>query len=571
MSPEFIAELKVKVAEYSRRVNREKQSKRGGLIEFVRYFWHVLEPQTPMVEGWAMESICTHLEAVTFGEINRLLITVPPGFSKSLMTSCFWPLWEQSAMGLAHMRYVCFSYSASLTERDNTRFRDLAMSPEFLELWGDAFTLVKTGETQISNNKTGWKLASSVGGVGTGQRGNRVILDDPHSIKQAESELIRTETTRWFREAMSNRLNDMAADAIVVIMQRSHDEDVAGVIIGGDFDYCVLSIEMELDTSRETFGAPNDIGWIDPRTIDEDNKPLSPEECDGVLAWPERFPRSVCEQTKVVIGPFAWAAQYQQSPTSRSGGILKRLWWCLWDGEEAQKYGLEWNDRKGALKEFPHMELIVGSIDTAYGAKQENDYTAMTVFGVWLDQSKNRRAMLMFAWAKRLPLHGITVDAFPGEAKVNYEARKQDQWGIVEWVAHTCKRYKIQRLLIEDKTKGRDVSDELRRLYARENWGVELINPVKDKVSRAHAVVPLLADGSVWAPQTNWSETVLDQCARFPKAKNDDLTDCVTQFLNWARANEILVRGDEMSAAMDDEMSNFRHQESVAESYGVLH
>ena len=250
---------------------------------------------------------------------------------------------------------------------------------------------------------------------------------------------------------------------------------------------------------------------------------------------------------------------------------MKRNWWALWDGEEAQKYGLEWNDKKGALKEFPHFELIVGSIDTAYGAKQENDFTAMTVFGVWLDQAKNRRAMLMFAWAKRLPLHGIGVDAFPGEAKINYEARKKEQWGIVEWVADTCRRYKVQRLIIEDKTKGRDVSDELRRLYVRENWGVELIAPTTDKVSRAHAVVPLLADGSVWAPQTNWSELVIDECARFPKAKNDDLTDCVTQFLNWARANEILVRGDEMSAAIEDEMSNFHRQESVAESCRVLH
>ena len=239
----------------------------------------------------------------------------------SLLTSVFWPLWEWSAMGMPHTRYVCFSYSASLTERDNTRFRDIAMSPEFKHLWGDVFDLVKVGETQVSNTKTGWKLASSVGGVGTGQRAGRVILDDPHSIKQAESELIRTETTRWFREAMSNRLNDMANDAIIVIMQRSYDSDVAGVILDGDFGYCVLSIEMELDTSRETFGTPNEIGWIDPRTIDEDGNRLPAESCEGILAWPEKFPRSVCEQTKTVVGPWGWAAQYMQNPTPRGGGI----------------------------------------------------------------------------------------------------------------------------------------------------------------------------------------------------------------------------------------------------------
>ena len=309
LSPERIERFKANVAEFNRRTNREKQSKRGGLIEFVRYFWKVLEPQTPMVDGWAMEAVCHHLEAITFGETTRLLITVPPGFCKSLLTDVFFPAWEWGPMGLSHLRYVAFSYSASLTERDNGKFRDLIVSPEYQELWGQQYEVIKVGETKISNNKTGWKLASSVGGVGTGERGNRVICDDPHSIKQAESELIRSETTRWFREAMSNRLNDMAADAIIVITQRSHDEDVAGVILSGDFDYCILSIEMELDTSRETFATPNDIGWIDPRTIDEDGEPLSPESCEGVLAWPERFPRSVCERTKTVIGPFAWASQ----------------------------------------------------------------------------------------------------------------------------------------------------------------------------------------------------------------------------------------------------------------------
>jgi hypothetical protein len=60
----------------------EAQSQEGGLIKFVRYFWHILEPATELVEGWALEVLTTHLEAVTFGEITRLLINVPPGFMK---------------------------------------------------------------------------------------------------------------------------------------------------------------------------------------------------------------------------------------------------------------------------------------------------------------------------------------------------------------------------------------------------------------------------------------------------------------------------------------------------------
>src|SRR6266536_3182510 len=140
--------------------------RQGGLIAFVRYFWRVLEPETRFVDGWPMWAVCEHLEAVTFGEITRLLINVPPGFCKSMLVDVFWPAWEWGPMDRAHHRFVCFSYAASLTERDNGRFRDLVASPDFQELWGDRVIIAKKGETKVSNDiKKGWKLASSVGGV----------------------------------------------------------------------------------------------------------------------------------------------------------------------------------------------------------------------------------------------------------------------------------------------------------------------------------------------------------------------------------------------------------------------
>ncbi len=152
-------------------------------------------------------------------------------------------------MNMPHLRYVTFSYSSTLTERDNGRFRDLMMSPEFQTLWGERFNLKKIGETLVSNDKTGWKLATSVRGVGTGQRGNRVIFDDPHNVKEAESDAVRGETVRWFEEGMENRLNDLKHDAIVVIMQRVHEMDVSGAIINNG-DYVHLFIPMEYEHGR---------------------------------------------------------------------------------------------------------------------------------------------------------------------------------------------------------------------------------------------------------------------------------------------------------------------------------
>jgi hypothetical protein len=207
------------LAEYERRQERKSQSQRGwydedgvrqgGLMAFIRYFWRILEPEAELVEGWALYAIVEHLEAVSFGEITRLLITVPPGFMKSLCTDVFWPAWEWGPIGNAHLRYVAFSYSASLTMRDNERFRDLIIHNSYQALWGKEVRAVKIGETKVTNTRKGWKLASSVGGVGTGERGDRVILDDAHNIKEAESETVRTETVRWFRESMSDRLNSL--------------------------------------------------------------------------------------------------------------------------------------------------------------------------------------------------------------------------------------------------------------------------------------------------------------------------------------------------------------------------
>jgi hypothetical protein len=166
-----------------------------------------------MIEGWPLEAICLHLEALTFGDIpsNRLLMNVPPGFMKSLLVNVFWPAWEWGPCDLAHMRYIAFSYSDEITTRDNNKMVRLIQSPTYQQLWGDRFKMTKTGERRLENNKTGFKLATSVGGVSTGEPGDRVLLDDPHNVIKAESDTEREKTVRFVRESMSNRLNALSA------------------------------------------------------------------------------------------------------------------------------------------------------------------------------------------------------------------------------------------------------------------------------------------------------------------------------------------------------------------------
>lgn len=507
-------------SEIEMRRQRRLQGQRGGLIEFVRYFWKVLEPQTHLVDGWPLEAICLHLEAVTFGEIKRLLMNVPPGFMKSLLTDVFWPAWEWGAMDMPHLRYVAFSYSAALTERDNGKFRDLILSPEYQEMWGHRFDLRKIGETKVTNDKTGSKLATSVGGIGTGERGDRVIVDDPHNVKEGESEVVRSETVRWFREALSNRLNDMDESAIVIIMQRVHEDDVSGVILRENeaFDYVQLRIQMEYETG---WHCETSIGWADPRTEEND------------LAWPERFSEATVDRIKFTVGPYAYAAQYRQSPEPRGGGILKRDYWQVWDKDE-----------------FPQFDYILVSADTAFTEKEENDPTGCTVWGLFREGKYDYpKVMLLWAWRKHLELHGQPIAKLPGESDAAHQRRSQPSWGIVEWLMHTCRRFKADKLLIESKASGKDAQNAIQRLHAFEGYGVQLTNPDGDKTARMHAVEPILATGLVFAPDREWADMVIDEAASAPKGRYKDLTDSMTQALKFLRAQGLIAHSHEVEAA----------------------
>lgn len=550
----------------------ERSLYEGSLYEFVKAAWSSIEG-SEFKSCFAIETLCDHLECVTLGIAPRLLANLPPRTGKTAITSVCWPAWvwiqtNKTFTSGPQVKFLCASYNSALALTHSNAMRRLITSPFYQKYWGDRFDLRddQNSQSNFANSMGGVRRSTSVGGTLLGLGGDCIVIDDPANAeteKVIETDADRKKVASWFQEVRSTRLNDPKLTAIVVIMQRLHQEDLSGVILDSDDEewihYCV---PMEWDESMRVptiilpqydyVGEPEP--WTDPRTQ------------DGELMWPERFGRKEIERMKGIMGPYLAAGRLQQAPVPKGGGIIMKDWWGLWDQQEAQRYGLEWN---GERKEFPPFELVVGSIDTSYGEKQENDFNAMTVWGIWIDRNRNRRAMLMFAWNKRLKLNGRVIAQLPNEAKVNYMARQKEEWGLIEWVADTCKRYKVKRLLIEDKTRGRDVANEINRLYARDNWGVELINPVKDKVSRTHSVVPLFTDNCVWAPNTKWAEFAILQSSNFPKGAHDDVHDTCTQFLNWARENGILSRADEMSAALEDEMRPKHDNRAVAEMYGV--
>ncbi len=248
---------------------------------------------------------------MTDGRLNRLLITVPPGSMKSLLVSVFWNAWEWGPKGLRSLRYLATSFNDGPVKRDTRKTRDLILSEWYQLLWPEV-NLTRTGETSFANSETGTREGVAFGSL-TSQRGDRLVIDDPHSTELAESSVEREATTRKFREGAINRLNDQEKSAIVVIMQRLHEDDVAGTILKLKMGYTYLMLPMELEIERR---CSTSIGFTDPRTN------------DGELLDPIRFSRETIEKLKRDTTAYAYAGQYQQRPTQREGAMFKRHWFA---------------------------------------------------------------------------------------------------------------------------------------------------------------------------------------------------------------------------------------------------
>ena len=135
--------------------NVERELCRRSLAEFARRAWHVLEPASDLKWGWALDAICEHLEAVTDGRITRLLMNVPPGSMKSLLTGVIWPAWEWGPRNMPEMRFVGTAHEEQLAIRDSRRCRDLIKSEWFQKLWPLELSRDLDGKREFGNTRKG--------------------------------------------------------------------------------------------------------------------------------------------------------------------------------------------------------------------------------------------------------------------------------------------------------------------------------------------------------------------------------------------------------------------------------
>lgn len=271
---------------------------------FIRESWHVLEPGTEFKDNWHLGALAEHLEAVHNKQITRLQINQPPGTMKSLISSVMFEAWEWGPGARPNMRYLTTSYQEGYARRDSRKHRDLVQSEWYQMLWPDV-KLTRDNEMDFENNFRGGRRAVAFASLTAG-RGNRLIIDDPHSTEQVESVSEIQRASRIFRESATSRLNDPETDAIIVIMHRLHPEDVCGIIDQLGLPYVKLVLPMEYVRST-TVQTP----WF-----------TDPRKEDGELLFPSRLSRERLEQNKIELGPHAYDTQYQQMPRAREGSYF---------------------------------------------------------------------------------------------------------------------------------------------------------------------------------------------------------------------------------------------------------
>jgi predicted phage terminase large subunit-like protein len=286
------------------------------LLAFTRAAWHIVEPKITFRSNWHIEAIAAELTRVANGELKRLIINVPPGTMKSLLVSVFFPAWLWARDG--SKRFLTASYGATLATRDNVRVRSVIESAWYQERFALRLSEDQNAKTKYNTSEGGWRFATSVGGAGTGEHPDIVIIDDPTTAQQAKSDAMRTEANDWFDRTVSSR--GVSRDvAIIIIMQRLHMVDLTGHVLVKDRGaWEVVCFPMRYETERES----------DPEYRPD---PRDPRTEPGELLWPDLFTEEKVRKLEIDLGPFSAAGQLQQNPVPEGGGLFKRAWFKMLD------------------------------------------------------------------------------------------------------------------------------------------------------------------------------------------------------------------------------------------------
>jgi len=492
----------------------------GSLREFVKRAWHTTIPR-PLVETWHIDAIADHLQAAFEREVRRLVITVPPGTGKSTIVSVLAPAWRWT--NEPGDRMLTSSWKDEYAKRDTRRGRALIQHPWYRARFHEfGLTSDENTTTRYSNDQGGYRVAGHVGG-GTGERGDVLILDDPHNAQEMHSDAQLASAREWWGDTWASRLNDSPDEpgVMIVIGQRIHQDDVIGMLLeDGRWTHLCLPARYE---PRHPFVTPENVRLPSGKTIQGDPRTEEGELLAPAVQSAERLEELAADMTAHVA-----AGQLQQRPAPKEGALLKRSDWRFYSPE------LSYYRRQGTFGVAEARELaavarftkITHSWDTSLKDGARNDYVAGQVWGI--------------AGANRYLLRLV-------KQRMGLNATCEAMTDLWEWAVGIWPNLPHE-VLIELAATGKDAAAEIRSKVE----GVKTIQAKGAKELRAAAASSALEGHNCYLPGYQSDDLAgydsrtpadvqefVESAAVFPNGAHDDDVDAWSQMVNWTRGQRV--------------------------------
>ena len=414
---------------------------------------------------------------------DRICVNIPPRHGKSQLVSIYFPAWFLGRN--PDKKVMMVSHTTDLAVDFGRKVRNLISTPEYQAIFPTVKLAVDSKSAGRWNTNAGGEYyACGIGSSIAGRGAHLLLIDDPHSEQDVLSGNfdVFDKAYEWFTYGARTRL--MPGGRVAIVQTRWHLDDLTGRVVRDMAQneqadqYEIVEFPAILEVEKKVTKKKKGKKVTEVKTIE---KPL----------WPEFFNLDALARTKASMPLFQWNAQYQQNPTAEEAALIKREWWREWREERP-----------------PECSYLIMSLDAAAETHNRADYTALTTWGVFLNEEENCHSIILLNSIKE------RVE-FP-------ELKRLAQEAYEEWEPDS--------FIVEKKSNGTPLYQELRRTAMI----VQEYTPHRgtgDKTARLNSVSDIVSSGLVWVPQTRWAEELVDEVAGFPFMPHDDLVDSTVMAL----------------------------------------
>ena len=438
---------------------------------------------------------------------DRICVNIPPRHGKSQLVSIYFPAWFLGRN--PDKKVMMVSHTTDLAVDFGRKVRNLISTPDYQKIFPTVKLAVDSKSAGRWNTSAGGEYyACGIGSSIAGRGAHLLLIDDPHSEQDVLNGNfdVFDRAYEWFTYGARTRL--MPGGRVAIVQTRWHMDDLTGRVVR-DMAHNEQADQYEIVEFPAILEVENEVvekkGRKKVTRMETVEKPL----------WPEFFNLDALARTKASMPLFQWNAQYQQNPTAEEAALIKREWWKEWTEEKP-----------------PECEYLIMSLDAAAESHNRADYTAITTWGVFMNEEEDCYCIILLNSIKK------RVE-FP-------ELKKLAQEEYEEW--------EPDAFIVEKKSNGTPLYQELRRTGVM----VQEYTPHRgtgDKTARLNSVADIVSAGLVWVPQTRWAEELVEEVAGFPFMPHDDLVDSmVMALMRFRQGGFVSLPTDE-----PDEIRYFKH------------